>query len=110
MEHLRSSWESTGDGGHVGSLDGVQAGHRAQLVALALAHREVCQVLGDVEACHDSTSAGVYNEVDHVWLDLQTYSHCMVVRWHVTHETDRLEVQSPFCNHMTGTCCTATAL
>ena len=106
VEHLRPSGEAEGDGGHVGSLDGVQAGHCAQLVALALAHREVCKVFGDVEARHDSTSAGVYNEVDHVWLDLHSYIQCIVI---VTHELDRLELPS-LCNHVAGICCTATAL
>ena len=57
VKHLRALGVSQGDGAHVGGLQGVQAGNAPGFVALALSGGKVHGVLGDVETCHDGSSA-----------------------------------------------------
>lgn len=76
VEHLRALGVGEGDGGHVGGLQGVQAGGAPHFVPLALSGGEVDGVLGDVEACHDGASARVDDWVAHLWLHLKNHIHC----------------------------------
>lgn len=57
VEHLGALGVGQGDGAHVGGLQSVQAGNAPDFVALALSGGKVDGVLGDVESCHDGTSA-----------------------------------------------------
>lgn len=71
VEHLGALGVGEGDGAHVGGLQGVEAGNPPHLVARALSSGEVNGVLGDVEACHDSSSTGVDQGMNHLWLNLK---------------------------------------
>ena len=71
VKQLSSAADPNRDAAHVSCLDCVQPGAPARPVTFTLASREVNGVLGNVEACHDCTSAAVHDGVAKYRLNLQ---------------------------------------